>query len=227
MAVAVTGAVLVAWVLAISLLGGGEPTRAQGTTPGGVTTQTPPEPTTTVGPASPENAAPVEGEPVSRSQEEADHEGTTPEEGAAHEPGGHDPLGTGAEPDDLTETDKGRVEAASRNFVTSAYGYTGRDDEEYRTQLNRFIFPWSFYESEGARYVQEYRQRIRTGGTQSTATLQRFELGEASQKAVKGVAYFTVEDPSGTRRISQELELEPFDPVWRVKAAGQIKTEAQ
>ncbi|MDP9476663.1 MAG: hypothetical protein M3R38_13425, partial [Actinomycetota bacterium] len=60
-----------------------------------------------------------------------------------------------------------------------------------------------------------------------TVTLERFELGQASQKAVKGVAYFTVDDSSGTRRMRQELGLEPFDPVWRIKAAGEIKTEAQ
>ncbi len=229
MLVAVAGALIVAWMLGIALLGGNEETAARDAPQGGTSTPTTaPEPTTTVEPAAPpQNAPPVQGEPVSRPQGEAGHEeGTTPEEGAAHEPAGHDPLGTGAKPDDLTETDKGRIEAAARNFVTSAYGYTGRDDSEYGTQLNRFIFPWSFYESPGARYVEEYRQRIRTGGTESTATLQRFELGEGSQKAAKGVAYFAVEDPSGTRSISQELELEPFDPVWRIKAAGEIRTEA-
>lgn len=157
--------------------------------------------------------------------EKAD-ERTTPEEGAAHEPAGHDPLGTGAEPGDLTETDKGRIETAARNFVTSAYGYTGHEDKEYTTQLNRFIFPWSFYESPGAKYINEYRQRIRTGGTKSTATLERFELGEKTQKTVKGVAHFRVEDATGTRRMSQELELEPFEPLWRVKAGGEMKPEA-
>ncbi len=228
MLVAVAGALLVAWVLGIALLGGNEETAAQDAPTGGQSTPTTaPEPTTVEPTAPQQNAPPVQGEPVSRPQGETGREGTTPEEGAAHEPAGHDPLGTGADPDDLTETDKGRVEAAARNFVTSAYGYTGRDDSEYRTQLNRFIFPWSFYESPGARYVKEYRQRIRTGGTESTATLERFELAEGSQKAVKGVAYFRVEDSSGTRQASQELELEPFDPVWRVKSAGEIKTKAQ
>ncbi|MDP9474528.1 MAG: hypothetical protein M3R38_02310 [Actinomycetota bacterium] len=228
MLVAVAGALLVAWVLGIALLGGREETAAQDAPQGDASTTTmTPEPTTAE-PAAPQQDAPlVQGEPVSRPEGEAGREAMTPEEGAAHEPAGHDPLGTGAEPDDLTETDKGRVEAAARNFVTSAYGYTGRDDSEYGTQLNRFIFPWSFYESPGARYVQEYRQRIRTGGTESTATLERFELAEGSQKAVKGVAYFRVEDSSGTRQASQELELEPFDPVWRVKSAGEMKTKAQ
>ncbi len=225
--VAVAGAVLVAWVLGIALLGGSEETAAQDPLAGGASTPTAPEPTTAVEPAPQQSAPPVQGEPVSRSpQGGASREGTTPEEGAAHEPAGHDPLETGAKPGDLTETDKGRVEAAVRNFVTAAYGYTGRDDAEYRTQLNRFIFPWSFYDSPGAKYVEEYRQRIRTGGTKSTATLERFELGERNQKAAKGVAYFRVEDASGTRRLSQELQMEPFEPVWRVKSAGEMKTEA-
>ena len=225
MIVAVAGAVLVAWVMAIALLGGTDDTTAR-VTPGGASNPTAPEPATVEAAPPPQDAPPAQGEPVSRSHGEAGDEGTTPEEGATNEPAGHDPLGTGAQPGDLTETDKGRVEAAVRNFVTSAYGYTGRDDSEYGTQLNRFIFPWSFYESPGARYVNEYRQRIRTGGTKSTATLERFELGETTQKNAKGVAYFRVEDASGTRQMSQQLELEPFEPVWRVKTAGEIKTEA-
>lgn len=221
MLVAVAGALLGAWVLAFALLGTGEDTGAEGA-PTNASAPTTPE-VTTAEPESVPDAPPTKAEPVSRSGGEAGHEGTTPEEGAAKEPAGHDPLGTGATPDDLTETDKGRIEAAARNFVTSAYGYTGHDDSEYATQLNRFIFPWSFYTSPGAGYVKEYRQRIRTGGTESTATLESFELEQGDRKTAKGVAYFRVEDASGTRRVGQGLELEPFDPVWRVKAAGEIK----
>ena len=229
MVVLVAGAVLVAWVLGIALLGGSSDTTVaqspSGGTPTGETSTAEAPEATAAAPAAPRNAPPVQAEPVSRLGGGKADERTTPEEGAAHEPAGHDPLGTGADPGDLTETDKGRVEAAARNFVTSAYGYTGREDSEYRTNLNRFIFPWSFYESPGARYVTEYHQRIRTGGTGSTATLERFELGEKTQDTVKGVAYFRVEDASGTRRMSQELELEPFEPVWRVKAAGEMETK--
>lgn len=229
MVILVAGAGLVAWVLGIALLGGSADTVAESPSGGAPTAETStaeaPEATASA-PAARRNAPPVQAEPVSRSEGEKPDERTTPEEGAAHEPAGHDPLGTGAEPGDLTETDEGRIEAAARNFVTSAYGYTGREDEEYRTNLNRFIFPWSFFESPGAKYINEYRQRIRTGGTKSTATLERFELGEKTQKTVKRVAHFRVEDASGTRRLSQELELEPFEPVWRVKAGGEIKPEA-
>ena len=227
MAILVVGAVLVAWVLGIALLSGSSDTTVaqspSGGTPTGETSIAEAPEAAAPPPAARKNAPPVQAEPVSRSGEGRADERTTPEEGAAHEPAGHDPLGTGADPDDLTQTDKGRVEAAARNFVTSAYGYTGREDSEYTTNLNRFIFPWSFYESPGAKYVNEYRQRIRTGGTESTATLERFELGKKSQKTVKGVAYFRVEDALGTRRMSQELELEPFEPVWRVKEAGEMK----
>ena len=143
-----------------------------------------------------------------------------PEGGVHEEPALHDPLGTGARPGDLSETERGRVEQAASQFVIYAYGYSGDDPDQYTAGVNQAVIPDPFYESPGAAYVEEFARRVESGGTRSTATLQAFEIREVSGEKAEGVASFTIEDPSGTKRLSQELHVRRLGAIWRVSGAG-------
>ncbi len=143
-----------------------------------------------------------------------------PEGGVHEEPALHDPLGTGARPGYLSETERGRVEQAASQFVIYAYGYSGDDPNQYTAGVNQAVIPYPFYESPGAAYVEEFARRIESGGTRSTATLQAFEIREVSGEKAEGVASFTIEDPSGTKRLSQELHVRRLGAIWRVSGAG-------
>lgn len=211
------GVVLAGIILVFALTGGGGETAPQGG-------QSPQGATMDAAPAAPEKPA-VAAEPVSRPSGENENEATTPPEGATHEPGGYDPLGTGAEPGDLSETERGRVEMAATNFVLAAYGYKGDKQQEYSTVLNRTIFPWTFYESPGGAYVKDYRRRINDGGLEGSAVVDRFEMKETSLEEVKGVVHFVVEDELGKRSVTQELTLKPHRAIWRVSGAGEIRTQ--
>jgi hypothetical protein len=157
----------------------------------------------------------IEGRPVAD-----DRDGPAPEGGVHEEPALHDPLGTGARPGDLSETERGRVEQAASQFVIYAYGYSGDDPDQYTAGVNQAVIPYPFYESPGAAYVEEFARRVESGGTRSTATLQAFEITEVSGERAEGVASFTIEDPSGTKRLSQELRVRRLGAIWRVSGAG-------
>ena len=163
----------------------------------------------------------VEGRPVAGGREGPEGGEREPPEGGVHEePASHDPLGTGAGPGDLSETERGRVEQAASQFVIYAYGYSGDDPDQYTAGVNQAVIPDPFYESPGAAYVEEFARRIESGGTRSTATLQAFEITEVSGEKAEGVASFTIEDPSGTKRLSQELHVRRLGAIWRVSGAG-------
>jgi hypothetical protein len=163
----------------------------------------------------------VEGRPVAGGREGPEGGEREPPEGGVHEePALHDPLGTGAGPGDLSETERGRVEQAASQFVIYAYGYAGDDPEQYTAGVNQAVIPDPFYESPGAAYVEEFARRIESGGTRSTVTLQAFEITEVSGERAEGVASFTIEDPSGTKRLSQELHVRRLGAIWRVSGAG-------
>lgn len=171
----------------------------------------------------PEGPGAIGGRPVADDREGPAPEGgeRQPPEGGVHEePASHDPLGTGARPGDLSETERGRVEQAASQFVIYAYGYSGDDPDQYTAGVNQAVIPDPFYESPGAAYVEEFARRVESGGTRSTATLQSFEIREVSGEKAEGVARFTIEDPSGTKRLSQELHVRRLGAIWRVSGAG-------
>jgi hypothetical protein len=168
----------------------------------------------------------IEGRPVADDREgpaPGSGEREPPEGGVHEEPALHDPLGTGARPGDLSETERGRVEQAASQFVIYAYGYSGDDPDQYTAGVNQAVIPDPFYESPGAAYVEEFARRVESGGTSSTATLQAFEITEVSGERAEGVARFTIEDPSGTKRLSQELHVRRLGAIWRVSGAGIIE----
>ena len=219
--VVILGFFFVGWISFVALAsGGGE---SAGKKPPAA--EEPKQAAETSAPQAPPPPEPlVEAEPVSLGDGgDKEPERTTPPEGAAEEPAGHDPLDTGAKPGDLTETEKGRIELAASNFVVYAYGYTGDDEAEYNKNINRILFPWSFYESPGGQYLKDYRQRINDGGTKSEARLDDLELVETSPKKTTAKAKFSVQDDTGERRLSQKLTLEPFGAAWRVSEAEEIQ----
>jgi hypothetical protein len=163
---------------------------------------------------------PVVGDGEGPAPEAGGGEREPPEGGVHEEPALHDPLGTGARPGDISETERGRVEQAASQFVIYAYGYSGDDPDQYTAGVNQAVIPDPFYESPGAAYVEEFARRVESGGTRSTATLQAFEIREVSGEKAEGVASFTIEDPSGTKRLSQELHVRRLGAIWRVSGAG-------
>ena len=157
-------------------------------------------------------------------REETAREGErSPEVHAVDAPEVRDPAGTGARPGGLSDTQKGRILQAASQYVVYAYGYSGDDVAAYRSGVNLAVVPGEFYSSPGADYVEDFERRVRSGGTESTAVLESFELQQASAEAVTGIAYFTISDASGEHRLSQELEVVRLESIWRVAAAKEME----
>jgi hypothetical protein len=157
-------------------------------------------------------------------REEGAREGEQPPDvHAVDAPEVQDPAGTGARPGGLSDTQEGRILQAASQYVTYAYGYSGDDVAAYTSGVNLAVVPGEFYRSPGAVYVEDFERRVRSGGTESTAVLESFELQQASADAATGIAHFTISDASGEHRLSQELELVRLDAIWRVASAKDME----
>lgn len=176
----------------------------------------------------PGERAPVE-KPVGRDVGTHDHP-----HGAAHEPGSYDPLGTGASSRDLSETDRERVRFVAAEFVSAAYGYSGRDEDVYNQGVGETVVWPIFYESEGAAEVRRYAEQVGRTGTRSAAELTRFEIEEATPELAAGYAYFETgegRDPrtgelTGERlAYRQQMTLARSGVSWKVKAAGEVEED--
>jgi hypothetical protein len=220
-------AAVVVWVSVILALGGEEPSAASGEDrgrpiPGERTVEA------TQGARSSEGSR-IEGRYVKEgedsSSEESGHR-DPPEGGARWEPP-HDPLGTGAEPGDLSETEKGRVQQAARSFVTCAYGYSGGDRSRYVSAVNRVVKAPEFYDTPGGREINAYAESVENGGTRSTAALQAFEVREQSTEEVEGVARFSMEGSEGSGTFEQDLRLTRWGAIWKVESAGEVREAAR
>ena len=155
-------------------------------------------------------------------------------QGAAGEAGAEDPGSPSTARDgtldrdgggeaSLSELDASRARAAAANFVLYAYGYTGTDREQYEAYVNQAVVPDDFYASPGAVHVRDFAGAVGAGGTESTATLEEFEILDSGEGEAMGVATFTLTDDSGTRRLGQELSVAALDSVWRVTWAGRLR----
>lgn len=137
----------------------------------------------------------------------------------------YDPLGTGAEPKDLTETEKGRVELAAEQFVIHAYGFTGKGKDgqfEYEGGVSRYVDATTFYDSPGTEPLAELSKKIKADGITSTASMDSFSMETRKPGSVGGTATFTVESPDGTVTYSQQLTLTKTGSIWRVGTAQKI-----
>lgn len=155
--------------------------------------------------------------PVDHGAGEEPHAG-----GAVREPAGHDPLGTGAEPGELADVQKDRAALAVSNFVISAYGYSGSDFEAYSAALARHSDPFALARSPGSAAVEAFGERVRSGGTSTTAHLEDFRFEKARTGGVEGTARFAAEGRELDGSYEQALRLEPWGATWRVVWAGEL-----
>jgi hypothetical protein len=232
LAVAVAAPLLLAalWVLAVLLLGAGgssaadggkrSPERADAGRRGSTAPLTDGEDRRGTAGRDPSFSGGAEGEGGRQGEREG---GQPPKVHAVDAPEVRDPAGTGARPGGLSDTQKGRILQAASQYVVYAYGYSGDDVAAYRSGVNLAVVPGEFYSSPGAVYVEDFERRVRSGGTESTAVLESFELERASADAARGVAYLTISDASGEHRLSQELELVRLESIWRVAAAKEME----
>lgn len=175
--------------------------------------------------------APVERIPVEKPAERDVGTHDHPE-GAAHEPGSYDPLGTGASSGDLSETDRERVRFAAAEFVSAAYGYSGENPDEYNQGVGETVVWPVFYESGGAAEVRRYAGQVERTGTRSAAELTRFEIEGATPGLAAGYAYFETGEGRDTRTgeltgeklaYRQQMTLARSGASWKVKSVGEIE----
>lgn len=216
-----------AWLSAVVLLGGDgrEPATGNGALP--VARE---DPERTAREAPDPGGGVVRGEPVARPPvpEESGAEGgasspgtQAPPEGASGEPGGHDPLGLGAEPNELSSTERSRAETAAFHFVRHAYDRPGNDRAEYLSGVNQAVVSPEFFGSSGGEGVSNIADRVADAGVESPATFESFEVGRSeSPDTVEGVATFRL---GGDRPYEQDLELVRWGATWRVIFAGEVR----
>lgn len=219
------------WILALALLGedthdAAAPGKASTPTKEETTPSTAPAPVTSV---EPPRAEEVDREPVAASSHDRSGANEATTQGAPHEPGNYDPLGTGASSSDLSETEKGRVELAAGQFVIHAYGFTGRGAKarkQYEAGISRNVLVPDFYGSEGAAVLADLARRVEADGTRSTAHLVSFEFDASTLTEARGAATFIVRSGGGERRYIQDLRIGRRGDVWRVAGAGPIRDTA-
>ena len=259
-ALAVVLALAAAWVLALTLLGGGEttgqPEQGSATTvePTPAAASTTPEKviTTDTGPGSPGVST---NDPVAKegdsgpgsasSEQESGGDSPTPSavevdrkqapppvpkkpEGQVIPKGQpkYNPLGKDIHPNQLTETQRGRVELAASQFVVHAYGFSGKGKSagvKYEQGISRSVVAPVFYESPGAVPLAKLEKQIESTGVQSTAYLDSFDVQEVSPKTIKGAVRFTTKNPSSQKSYTQELLMQSSGAIWRIREAGEIK----
>jgi hypothetical protein len=239
---AVALALIAAWVLAITMLGGQEKASSEAPVPPATTTEAaetaaaPGDDSTTA--SAPEDGAPESGSDPGGSEEpeavEVERETPAPApvpkkpvgQVIPEEPPTYNPLGKEIGPNDLTETQRGRVELAASQFVVHAYGFTGKGEKasrDYEAGISRSVVAPVFYESPGAGALAKLARQIEAEGVQATASLDSFEVSQAAPEKVRGTARFTVESDAGTNSYAQELLLENSGAIWRVEQAGEIQ----
>ena len=171
---------------------------------------------------------------VEREHEEdrrAQREPTVPPGGASDEPAGHDPLGIQNQDVLLTLADEGRVEGAAARFVAAAYGYSGRDRDEYLDALNALLVPQKFYASPGSEEIERLSEQVETTGIKGAAQMSAFEIKKVEGERVEGYAYFETADSydrygglvGNKKGYRQRLTLVRSGAIFLVEAAGEVE----
>jgi hypothetical protein len=170
---------------------------------------------------------------VEREHEEdrlAQHEPAVPPGGATDEPAGHDPLGIQNQDVPLTPADEGRAEGAAAKFVEAAYGYSGRDRDEYLDSLNALLVPQKFYASPGSEEIERLSEQVETTGTRGAARMSAFEIEKVEGERVEGYAYFETADSydrygelvGDKKGYRQRLTLVRSGAIFLVETAGGV-----
>jgi len=229
---------VLAWGWAVLAWGGGEEGRDPGARAAGPEPLTVPAGGETVGePAGAAEAATVPEEPAYETTSQGERvelperdSGATGH-GAEGEPGVYDPLGTGAQPDDLTRTDRERVRYAAERFVVAAYGYTGSDGAEYLAGVSGASLSPDLSLSEGGPEIARYQRQVEETGTRSAARLERFDVTDTRPGEVVGRAYFqtgrSYRDDAGLEgeilAYRQKMTLLRTGETWKVGAVGEVE----
>jgi hypothetical protein len=151
--------------------------------------------------------------------------------GSTDEPAGHDPLGIQKQDVPLTPADKGRVKGAAARFVAAAYGYSGRDRDEYLDALNSLLIPQKFYASPGSEEIERLSEQVETTGTKGAAKMSAFEIEEVNRQRAEGYAYFETADSydrygelvGNEKGYRQRLTLARSGAIFLVEAAGEVQ----
>jgi MOSC domain-containing protein YiiM len=130
----------------------------------------------------------------------------------------------GAEPNELSSTERGRAEATAFHFVRHAYDRPGDDRAEYLSGVSQAVVSPEFFGSPGGEVVDTIADRVADGGVASPATFEGFQMGHESLDRIEGVATFRL---GGERRYEQELELVRWGATWRVISAGEVREAEQ
>jgi hypothetical protein len=170
---------------------------------------------------------------VEREHEEdrlAQHEPAAPPGGTTDESAGHDPLGIQNQDVPLTPADENRVEGAAARFVAAAYGYSGRDRDEYLDALNALLVPQKFYASPGSEEIERLSEQVETTGTRGAARMSAFEIEKVEGERVEGYAYFETADSydrygelvGDKKGYRQRLTLVRSGAIFLVETAGGV-----
>jgi hypothetical protein len=162
----------------------------------------------------------------SDAEEDGPGEDSPPDDGPA---GGASPEPVSDEraPVELSEIEQKRAEAAAFNFLRYAYGYTGETREQYEAYVNQAVVPDTFRDSPGASVVEDFAENVSSGGgVKSTLLEQDIEISPSSKTRAVAATSFVLEDPSGTRRFEQKLEVMALGPIWKVSGAGPLVAAA-
>ena len=171
---------------------------------------------------------------VEREREEdrrAQHEPAVPPGGATDEPAGHDPLGIQNRRVPLTPADEDRIEGAAARFVAAAYGYSGKNRDEYLDALNALLAPQKFYASPGSEEIERLSEQVETTGTKGAAKMSAFEIERVEGERVEGYAYFETADSydrygglvGDEKGYRQRLTLARSGAIFKVETAGEVQ----
>jgi hypothetical protein len=231
---------VLAWGWAVLAWDGGEEGREPGARAAGPGETTLSSSGATVGePAGATEAAAIPDEPAYETTPQGERAGLPEgdsgasghDHGAEGEPGVYDPLGAGAQPDDLTQTDRERVRYAAERFVVAAYGYTGSDGAEYLAGVSGASLSPDLSLSEGGPEIARYQRQVEETGTRSAARLERFDVTDTRPGEVVGRAYFetgrSYRDDGGLEgevlAYRQEMTLIRTGETWKVGAIGEVE----
>lgn len=124
------------------------------------------------GGGSPQGGSPQGGSPQGGPSEEEVEDAA--DDVLSEPPGGGVPDGEVPIEDEEGRSNGQRGFVAS--FVGAAYGYTGKDPEEYRAGYENRIDTATYYDSAGGKVLEEYAAMVEDGGAENAATLEDYRI---------------------------------------------------
>ena len=242
MIVVVAVVVLVGWIAAVaalagqSSLSGDRSAGSGGGSPQGGAEGAGKEETSQLRNASEQTNDVEEGEPSKQedpgqTEQDVAGQGTPPQDGQTPVDGGadtgevFDPLEEEGQPQDgstgdregqTAETEMKRARAASEDFITAAYGYSGESEDDYLEGTEQAA-SGEVYDSPGGSMLKGYSQAAPECGMRSTAILEEFEVIGQSPEGLDAAVTFSVEDGSSD---SSDGQTHTFSQDQRLTTSG-------